>query len=150
MERLCPTCQVIPKVIPCPDPVKIISCPAVKPKPQLMDRVQFAWDSDVLTADGKAVLKRVKKVLEENKNYDVSIEGHASSEGQFEHNKNLSERRAKVVLEYLVSEGISRDRLLAKWFSSTTPTETNDTLKGRIANRRVIFKLEINSEREGV
>ena len=77
--------------------------------------------------------------LQENKNFKVQIDGHTSSDGTVEHNQTLSEGRAAAVLDYLVSHGISRDRVVSKGFASTQPLDTNKTAAGRENNRRVEF-----------
>jgi len=107
-----------------------------------MESVQFEWDSDILTPAAHQVLARAYRTIEDNKDYLVYIEGHASSEGAYEYNQDLSERRARVVFEYLANHGIPRARLWAKGFSSSVPLQSNGTLDGRVANRRVIFRLE--------
>jgi OmpA-OmpF porin, OOP family len=85
------------------------------------------------------VLDEVVQALNDNKNFKVQVEGHTSSEGGDDHNQTLSEQRAAAVLDYLVTHGISKDRLVSKGFASTVPADTNATSAGRENNRRVEF-----------
>jgi outer membrane protein OmpA-like peptidoglycan-associated protein len=71
----------------------------------------------------------------------VSIEGHTDSTGKAETNQKLSEKRAGSVKTYLVSKGISADRLVTSGHGSEMPIEDNKTAAGRAKNRRVEFKL---------
>jgi OmpA-OmpF porin, OOP family len=132
----------------CPDVAGLVSnqgCPryekvVVKPdKLELKDKIQFAWNSPAIDPASHAALDEVVKALEENRSFRVRLEGHASSEGENEHNQTLSEQRAQAVLDYLVGHGVGPERLVSKGFSSSVPTETNTTAEGREANRRVEF-----------
>jgi OOP family OmpA-OmpF porin len=71
----------------------------------------------------------------------VRIAGHTDSRGSDEYNQRLSEARAKSVCEYLISRGISADRLSYIGYGESRPIDTNDTEEGRQNNRRV--ELEI-------
>lgn len=58
--------------------------------------------------------------------------------GTLEHNRELSQKRAEAVVEYLTSQhGISADRLVPYGVGPLAPAATNDTEEGRAANRRV-------------
>ncbi len=114
--------------------------PPVTPVPlELKQVVQFPWDSAVLQTSENPRLAEVTKLLLSNLNYNVRIEGHASSEGKVDYNKKLSLKRAKAVLEYLVKVGVDRDRLSAVGLGSSIPVADNATQVGRVANRRVEF-----------
>ena len=66
----------------------------------------------------------------------ISIEGHASSEGDAAFNKKLSGDRAKSVMTYLVDKGIPKESLQSKGFGSEKPIASNDTEDGKEKNRR--------------
>ena len=101
--------------------------------------------SDVLFDTGKANLKpgareklaRVSGILAAHPGLRLEIEGHTDSVGTDEYNQNLSERRAQTVREYLVSQRIAADSVIAKGFGETQPVATNDNAAGRQQNRRV-------------
>lgn len=70
----------------------------------------------------------------------ILVEGHADSVGRAVFNQELSERRAKAVVDYLTSaHGIPQHRLTMRGFGETKPIETNATAEGRAMNRRVEF-----------
>ena len=62
--------------------------------------------------------------------------GHTDSIGSADYNKGLSERRAKVVYEYLTSHGISADRMTWAGYGESQPMADNETDAGRAQNRR--------------
>ena len=132
----------------CPDvagPVENSGCPTyknviVKPdKLELKEKIAFEWNSANLEPASLPLLDDVVQALQDNRGFNVQVDGHASSEGTFDHNQTLSEQRAEAVLTYLVSRGVARDRLVFKGFGETVPTETNTTPEGRESNRRVEF-----------
>ena len=71
----------------------------------------------------------------------MTIEGHTDSQGDDDHNMELSQKRAIAVKAYLASHGIEDARMTAKGYGETQPVASNDTAEGRAQNRRVTFKL---------
>jgi outer membrane protein OmpA-like peptidoglycan-associated protein len=120
----------------CPPYQKIV---VKQDKLELKERIQFAWDQAILQDASFPVLDEVVRALKDNKGFRVQVEGHASSEGEDDHNQTLSEKRAEAVLDYLVAHGIAKERLVSKGFASSVPTDTNKTVAGRENNRRVDF-----------
>jgi len=134
---------------PEPPPVeKPVPPPPPEVRLQFKPRIQFAWDSAVLEPSQLAPLQDVVKAMLADTSYSVKIEGHASSEGQVEHNNKLSLARANSVLEFLVSNGVSRDRLSAEGFGSRVPVADNSTEEGRVLNRRVEFDVTFTIVKE--
>jgi outer membrane protein OmpA-like peptidoglycan-associated protein len=132
----------------CPDvagPADNFGCPVyeklvVQPdKLELKEKLYFDWDKATLQAVSYPLLDEVVLALKQNVTFKVQIEGHASSEGAYDYNQELSEKRAETVLAYLVAHGIATERLVSKGFSSSVPVATNTTEAGREANRRVEF-----------
>jgi outer membrane protein OmpA-like peptidoglycan-associated protein len=66
----------------------------------------------------------------------IDVDGHTDSQGTEEKNQTLSENRAAAVKTYLVSKGISEDRLKSTGYGSTKPVADNKTAAGRAKNRR--------------
>lgn len=120
----------------CPPYKKIV---IKQDKLELREKLYFEWDKARLESASFPVLDEVVQALKDNKNFRVQVEGHTDSTGPNDHNQTLSEERAKAVLDYLVSHGVSKDRLVSKGFSSSVPTDTNETAEGRENNRRVEF-----------
>jgi outer membrane protein OmpA-like peptidoglycan-associated protein len=104
--------------------------------------VEFDPASARLTPIGRQVLDEVAAVLATVPATKCAISGHTDSIGLPEENQFLSDRRAIVTKEYLVSKGIPADRLTAKGYGAAKPAATNDTEEGRQRNRRIEFRLE--------
>lgn len=121
------------------EPKKETPPPAEAVVVKFKPRIQFPWDSAVLDSTQQALLADVVRAMLADKDYSVKIEGHASSEGQVEHNNKLAQRRADSVRNYLIAHGVDAKRLTATGFGSRVPVADNKTEAGRIQNRRVEF-----------
>ncbi len=124
------------------------ACPDTPKYAAVDERGCWALDSAVLFDFDKAVIKKefyslldnTKAAFDNAPKMKVQIEGHADSTGPEAYNQNLSERRAKAVVKYLVEKvGIAADRLSAIGFGELKPAFTNDTKEGQAKNRRVEF-----------
>ena len=85
-------------------------------------------------------IDNVIKVLKANPNMKVEIQGHTDNIGSASYNMKLSLKRAKAVADYIISHGISPDRVTYKGYGFTKPIAPNDTPEGRALNRRVQIK----------
>ncbi len=99
--------------------------------------VNFDTKSTGVKGAFKKELDALAKLLNENTNLVVALHGHCDNVGEDILNNQLSEDRAKSVRDYLVSKGVSSSRISTKGFGITQPKLSNDTEKGRAANRRV-------------
>ena len=99
--------------------------------------VNFKTDSDELTAESLAILDGVSTTLSENPQIRVMVEGHTDSDGDDAYNKDLSQRRAQSVVNYLSSQGVDANNMIAKGFGEEQPIAGNDTAEGKAENRRV-------------
>lgn len=107
-------------------------------KPIALTNVLF--DSDKARLSGKSFSELDKLVLQMKKSQmKIEVRGHADNSGNETENQVLSEERAKAVVEYLVSKGISKTRLFYKGYGSTKPVASNASEEGRKQNRRVEF-----------
>jgi OOP family OmpA-OmpF porin len=89
------------------------------------------------TADSVAILDQAVDVLQRNPNMRVEVVGHTDAVGTDEYNQGLSERRARIVYDYLTSHGIDASRLSGPTgYGESRPIDTNDTKEGRARNRR--------------
>ncbi|MGM8363051.1 DUF5723 family protein [Flavobacterium sp. ARAG 55.4] len=82
-------------------------------------------------------LEGIVNVMEEYNNANFKLEGHTDSTGNVAKNLQLSKDRAAAVKDYLISKGISADRLSSEGYGITKPIATNKTAEGRALNRRV-------------
>lgn len=83
------------------------------------------------------ILTEVYRLLADNPNLKLTIEGHTDTIGAAADNKLLSEKRAQAVVNTLVQRGISPDRLNAIGYGYEKPIADNSTEEGRAKNRRV-------------
>lgn len=108
--------------------------------------VFFRTGSDELDKRSHAILSRLAQLLKAR--WDIRrlvIEGHTDDVGDPDRNVDLSERRARRVLAYLVTRGIASFRMSSKGFGAKKPVATNTTPEGRAKNRRVVFRIEKRS-----
>lgn len=104
-----------------------------------IDNILFATDSYVLTDDSKFILDQFIVFLKENPTVTVTIEGHTDNQGDDERNLKLSKNRANAVLNYLVENGINKQRLKSIGYGETKPKVSNTTPENRAKNRRTDF-----------
>ncbi len=98
------------------------------------------WD---IKSDFYVTLDDVVRIIKNNPDLKLEIQGHADIRGTAEYNQKLSEKRAKAVEAYFVSKGIDAGRMQSVGYGFTRPVASNDTPEGMAKNRRV----EINSIR---
>jgi outer membrane protein OmpA-like peptidoglycan-associated protein len=106
----------------------------------VLEGVTFENASDRLTAESRTMLDRVATSLVGNPAVHVEVAGHADSNGLPASNEALSLRRAQSVRSYLISKGVSADRLTARGYGEADPIADNTTAEGRAKNRRVELK----------
>jgi OOP family OmpA-OmpF porin len=106
---------------------------------KIAQKIHFEYDSNELTRGSQRTLRAVAKVMKKNPEVKVRIEGHTDSVGPRRYNRRLSQRRVDSVKTYLVENGVPKENIEARGYGETRPTETNDTRRGRAANRRVEF-----------
>ena len=99
--------------------------------------INFGSDKDNLTADMMAVLNEhaVPQIHMAAGMY-IRVEGNTDNFGDPVTNQDLSERRAQAIVDYLVSRGIDKARLVARGNGATKPIASNHTPEGRARNRR--------------
>jgi OOP family OmpA-OmpF porin len=109
---------------------------------EIHEKVQFEYNSAKILEVSHSLLNEVADVIKKTPRIKkIQVEGHASSDGADEYNLKLSDRRAKAVRAYLITQGVSKDALVAKGFGETKPIADNNTEEGREKNRRVEFNI---------
>ncbi len=99
--------------------------------------VQFKFDSAELTSNAKIILDGVAaSLIAYPQKNDLDVQGHTSSEGTDQYNKNLSQKRSLSVAVYLKLKGVS-NKLTAHGYGENHPITENTTEEGRSRNRRV-------------
>ena len=102
-----------------------------------LENVQFGAGQTDLLPLSRDELDKLVELLEKNPDMDVDVIGHTDSSGNAGANKKLSEERAEAVEEYLVENGIDRDRINARGYGESYPIASNGTSSGRLKNRRI-------------
>lgn len=99
--------------------------------------LQFAIDKSDLLPSSFDALEPVIVALDQRPDLRIEISGHTCWLGSEAHNNDLSRRRAQAVADYLVSAGISENRLVVTHYGESQPIASNLTEEGRERNRRV-------------
>ncbi|NJM15452.1 MAG: OmpA family protein [Bacteroidales bacterium] len=107
----------------------------------VLENIFFEFGKATLLPSSYAELDKVVAFMKETDIKIIEISGHTDSDGTAAYNQKLSEGRAKSVVDYLVSKGISASRLLAAGYGLTRPIDTNQRDEGKAKNRRVEFRL---------
>ena len=101
--------------------------------------VFFEYDSAEITAEGKSALDANAAILKRYSTWAVSIEGHCDERGTAEYNLALGERRAVAARTYLISLGISADRLRTVSYGREFPFDPGHDEAAFAKNRRAPF-----------
>jgi len=107
----------------------------------VLRNIFFDFDKATLRNESVAELNRVIGLLTKYPTLKIEIEGFTDSKGSSDYNRILSADRAKAVIDYLVSKGISSTRLAYKGLGMDKPIASNDTEEGRQLNRRTEIKI---------
>ncbi len=113
-----------------------------KERLELKEKVYFDTGEATIKPVSYSLLDEVAATLKAHDELKrTEIEGHTDSQGEAAFNKQLSQRRAEAVREYLMKKGVDGGRLGATGYGAEKPVAPNDTEQGREANRRVEFKI---------
>jgi OmpA-OmpF porin, OOP family len=106
-----------------------------------LNNVFFDFDKYFLRPESFIELNRVVSLLNENPAIEIEMSAHTDSRGADDYNFVLSDNRARSVMEYILSKGISPSRIKSKGYGETKPVVPNDTDDNRQLNRRVEFTI---------
>ena len=107
-----------------------------------LNNIFFDFDRYNLKEESYPELNRIIKLMQENDDIKISIQGHTDNIGDENYNLRLSKNRAQSVVNYLIKEGVEPDRLEAIGLGEERPIASNDQeIDGRELNRRVEFKI---------
>jgi len=109
------------------------------------DRVFFETDSSELTDQARATLDKQAQWLGNYNRYAFTIEGHADERGTREYNIALGARRAETVREYLVSRGVSGQRMRTISYGKERPVALCNDISCWSQNRRAVTVLDQSS-----
>ena len=165
-SKSAPVAKSEPIVEPAPAPApvveeKIVIVVAAEPKieekimvaaaePKIIilafEDVHFDFDQSTLKPEAQVILRRNIQLLKDNPKAKVRVAGYTSASGTEAYNQKLSERRAKAVQEFLISEGVSSQALATIGYGETDPARYEAAPKelyspAAKANMRVLFEI---------
>ena len=127
---------------------KVVMAPRGMPKkfargdcPRVMTgvRVRFRSATVDISEDGRSYLDRLARCF---RSRSYIVRGHTDSRGAALNNLILSQERAQAVVDYLISIGVSPNRVSAKGYGESTPVDSNRSERGRARNRRIDFRFK--------
>lgn len=113
--------------------------PIEKGKSYTINDILFATNSYDLTIKSKFVIDQFVDFLKENPKVKIEVQGHTDNEGDPQANLVLSDNRAKAVMDYITSKGITNDRLSSKGYGQAKPKLPNTSPENKAKNRRTEF-----------
>ena len=102
------------------------------------DRVFFATNESVLTTASRDTLRKQAEWLRKNSKINVVLEGHADERGTREYNLALGERRANAAKDYLMTYGISANRISVISYGKERPVDSGSNPLAWSKNRRAV------------
>ena len=102
------------------------------------DRVFFATNKSKLTTRSRDTLRKQATFLRKNKDVTVTVEGHADERGTREYNLALGERRANAAKDYLMTYGVSSDRIKVLSYGKERPVDSGSNPLSWSKNRRSV------------
>ena len=102
------------------------------------DRVFFATNESILTTKSRDTLRKQAAWLRENPSVNVVLEGHADERGTREYNLALGERRANAAKDYLMTYGVSGDRISVISYGKERPVDSGSNPLSWSKNRRSV------------
>lgn len=109
------------------------------------DRVFFAFDSSAISADSAEILNTQVKWLKKHEKVNVIVQGYCDERGTREYNLALGERRANAIKQYLISQGISADRISTISYGKERPAVLGNNEAAWAQNRRGITVVRTSS-----
>jgi outer membrane protein OmpA-like peptidoglycan-associated protein len=122
-------------------------CPEIKEEEKeilktAFNNLEFEFGKEIIKGKSLPALAELANVLKKQEVWKLQIAGHTDNIGDAESNLILSKDRAEAVKTYLISQGISPDRLRVLFFGESMPISDNETDAGRQKNRRVEMTIQ--------
>lgn len=108
----------------------------------VLDNIYYDLNKADIRSDASPELDKLVKILKDNPSIRIELSSHTDSRSSDEYNLTLSQQRAQSAVDYLVSQGIAADRLVAKGYGETKLLIPNaQTEEEHQTNRRTEFKV---------
>lgn len=105
------------------------------------NNILFDFSKSILRSESYKQLEKVVLLMTANKNMQIELSAHTDAIGGYSSNLKLSDDRANAARQFLLSKGISGERIVAKGYGETSPVASNKTEEGRQLNRRLEFRV---------
>ena len=102
-----------------------------------MAGVLFPPGKAILAPEAREKLAKIAGILAAHKGLKIEADGYTDNTGKEAFNRQLSEKRAEVTRDFLVSQGVPSDAIIFRGHGEESPIATNETVEGRQENRRV-------------
>lgn len=121
-------------------------CPEVKREvrtllQKAMKGIAFDNGKASIKKSSYPLLDQIAQTFIDNPSFIIEVQGHTDNVGKAKLNKELSEKRANAVMNYLIGKGVPAERMTAKGYGDEMPIADNKTKAGREKNRRVEFNI---------
>ncbi len=97
-------------------------------RPVLIDNIFYEFGKAVLTAESSASLNELKELLEQNPNITIELSAHCDYRGSASYNEKLSQARSEAAVEYLIAQGIDKERMTPVGYGEAKPKEITKKL----------------------
>ncbi|HIP36440.1 MAG TPA: hypothetical protein EYG85_06265 [Crocinitomix sp.] len=129
-----------------PGTVENNGCPEIKEEEQevintAFENLEFETAKAIIKEVSYESLEDLAELLIKKPEWRIKVAGHTDSQGAAQSNLILSKKRAEAVKQFLVSRGVSADRIIVQYFGETKPIADNNTAEGRQKNRRVEMEI---------
>lgn len=119
-------------------------------KPQVVENIFYDFDKATLRPESKQALDEMAQMLRDNPNVTIEMGSHTDRHGTDAYNADLSDRRAKSVVDYLIAAGIAPDRLKWQGYGESRPKTVTKRInreypqfpEGTILNEEYILTLD--------
>ncbi|WP_286748671.1 OmpA family protein, partial [Flavobacterium sp. 40-81] len=108
----------------------------------ILNDIYFEYDKSNITQQGAFELDKLVQVMKNNPAMVIMVKSHTDSRGSDQYNMNLSDRRAKSTVQYIISKGIAKDKISGKGYGESEPKVNcgeNCTEEEYAKNRRSEF-----------
>ncbi len=103
----------------------------------ILENILFDFNKQHIKPQYHHIIDTIIEAIQKKPTLHIAIHGHTDNLGSEEYNLELSENRARAVMEYMIEKGLPKEKLSIKGFGFSKPKMSNSTAKGREANRRV-------------
>lgn len=106
-----------------------------------LKQIQFDFDQSEILPSSQDELDVLANLMNDHPFMEIEVSGHTDNVGDESYNQKLSEARAQAVVAYLIHKKVEKERLSFVGMGSAAPLASNSTEEGKIANRRVEFRI---------